>query len=268
MKFNGSLLAYIYSKLFGKGALKIKMILPVPLPHAALAAFEAQVPPSLNRSDLQIDFCSAKNGGKILDSYYEMTLADAFVLEAGLSAESEGYDAVCINSMSDSGLSALRSRLTIPVVGPGQACFLTAAMLGHKFSVVTMWDRWKPLYRKVALELEMQNRLVSVESIDVRPDAEELLAGKEEVVFEKLEAAARRAIDHCGADVIILGSTTMHQSADFLSNAIEVPVLNPGLVALKHCELLVQLGLAHSKLAYQAPEVLSDGALASVPSVF
>jgi allantoin racemase len=247
---------------------KIKMILPVPIPDEALAAFEAQVPVSLQRPDLQIDFCAAKNGGKILDSYYEMTMADAFVLEAGLSAQAEGYDAVCINSMSDSGLAALRSRLDIPVVGPGQACFLTAAMLGHQFSVITMWDRWKPLYRKVALELEMQHRLASIESIDTRPDAEELLGGKEEVVFAKLEAAARRAIDDHGADVIILGSTTMHQSAEFLSDALEVPVLNPGLIALKQCEMLVQLGLSHSKLAYQAPEALNDGALASVPSVF
>ena len=244
------------------------MVLPVPIPDEALAAFEAQVPVSLQRPDLQIDFCAAKNGGKILDSYYEMTLADAFVLEAGLSAQAEGYDAVCINSISDSGLAALRSRLDIPVVGPGQACFLTAAMLGHQFSVITMWDRWKPLYRKVALELEMQHRLASIESIDTRPDAEELLAGKEEVVFAKLEAAARRAIDDHGADVIILGSTTMHQSAEFLSDALEVPVLNPGLIALKQCEMLVQLGLSHSKLAYQAPEALNDGALASVPSVF
>jgi allantoin racemase len=60
----------------------------------------------------------------------------------------------------------------------------------------------------------------------------------------------------------------MHQSAKFLGNAVEVPVLNPGLVALKHCELLVQLGLSHSKLAYQSPEALSDEALAVVPSVF
>ena len=209
--------------------MKIKMILPVPIPAEALAAFEAQVPVSLQRPDLQIDFCAAKNGGKILDSYYEMTLADAFVLEAGLSAQAEGYDAVCINSMSDSGLAALRSRLDIPVVGPGQACFLTAAMLGHQFSVITMWDRWKPLYRKVALELEMQHRLASIESIDTRPDAEELLAGKEEVVFAKLEAAARRAIDDHGADVIILGSTTMHQSAEFLSDALKFPSSIPGL---------------------------------------
>jgi allantoin racemase len=94
------------------------------------------------------------------------------------------------------------------------------------------------------------------------------LAGKEEVVFAKLEAAARKAIDHHGADVIVLGSTTMHQSAEFLSSVVEVPVLNPGLIALKQCEMLVQLGLTHSKVAYQSPESLSDQALSAVPAVF
>ena len=247
--------------------MKIKMILPVPIPDEALAAFEAQVPVSLQRPDLQIDFCAAKNGGKILDSYYEMTLADAFVLEAGLSAQAEGYDAVCINSMSDSGLAALRSRLDIPVVGPGQACFLTAAMLGHQFSVITMWDRWKPLYRKVALELEcnivwpLSNR----STLDRMPKS--YWREKRRWCLQSWRPP-RRAIDDHGADVIILGSTTMHQSAEFLSDALEVPVLNPGLIALKQCEMLVQLGLRHSKLAYQAPEALNDGALASVPSVF
>jgi len=54
----------------GRGAaLKIKMILPVPIPPEALVAFEAQVPASLQRPDLEIDFCSAKNGCKILVSY-------------------------------------------------------------------------------------------------------------------------------------------------------------------------------------------------------
>jgi allantoin racemase len=248
--------------------MRIKMILPVPIPPGSIEAFAAQIPDSLRRSGLEVDFVAARNGGRILDSYYEMTLSDAFVLEAGSTAEDEGYDAVCINSMSDSGLNALRSRLSIPVVGPGQACFLTAAMLGRRFSIVTMWDRWEQLYSKTALELGMQHRLASIRPIDVRPDTAELLAGKEEVVFAKLESAAREAIDCDGADVIIIGSTTMHQSHEYLSSRLEVPVLNPGLVALKQCEMLVQLGLSHSRRAYRSPETLNDGVFASVPSVF
>lgn len=246
---------------------RIKMIMPVPMPAAALAAFEAQVPASLRRDDVAIDFVAVKAGAKILDSYYEMTLADAFVLEAGASAEAEGYDAVCINSMSDSGVAALRSRLSIPVIGPGQSCLLTACMLGEKFSILTMWDQWRPLYKKAIQEQGLMHRVASVRSIDVRPDAQELLAGKEEVVFAKLETEGLAAIKNDGADVIIIGSTTMHQSHAYLAEKLPVPVLNPGLVSLKLCEMLLDLGLSHSPLAYQGPEVLNDDVFAAVPPV-
>jgi allantoin racemase len=248
---------------------KIKMIMPVPMPPIALAAFEAQIPPSLRREDVSIDFVAVKEGAKILDSYYELTLADAFVLEAGLSAEEEGYDAVCINSMSDSGLAALRSRLSIPVVGPGQSCLLTACMLGEKFSILTMWDQWRPLYKKTIQEQGLAHRLASIRSIDVRPDTQELLAGKEDIVFAQLEAAGLAAIEEDGAEVIILGSTTMHQSHEYLAARLPVPVLNPGLVSLKLCEMLLDLGLSHSKRAYPSPEVLNDQVFEGVlPQLF
>ncbi|MFT6286435.1 MAG: allantoin racemase [Halieaceae bacterium] len=248
---------------------KIKMIMPVPMPPAALAGFESQIPSSLRRDDVTIDFVAVKEGAKILDSYYEMTMADAFVLEAGIAAEAEGYDAVCINSMSDSGLAALRSRLSIPVVGPCQSCLLTACMLGEKFSIITMWDQWRPLYKKTIQEQGLAHRLASIRAINVRPDAQELLAGKEDIVFAQLEAAALAAIHEDGAEVIIIGSTTMHQSYEYLAGKLPVPVLNPGLISLKVCEMLLDLELTHSKLAYPPPELLNDHVLDSVkPHIF
>lgn len=248
--------------------MRILMIMPVPLPPEAIAAFSAQIPESFQRDDLHIDFVGTRNGATILDSSYELTLADAFVLDAGIHAERDGYDAVCINSMSDSGLAALRSRLTIPVVGPGQACFLTAAMLGSRIGVITMWRPWHALYHKTAQSLGMQRQLVSIRDIDVRPDTAELLAGKEDSVFGQLESAARQAIDEDGADVLILGSTTMHQSYDYLKSRLDVPLLNPGLIALKQCEALITLGISHSKRCYPSPETPNDHVLKAVPDVF
>ena len=90
---------------------------------------------------------------------------------------------------------------------------------------------------------------------DTRPDVTELLEGKEEVVFAKLKAEAMRAIAEDGADVIVLGSTTMHQSAAYLASELPVPVINPGQVAYKQLETLIELGLTHSKKAFPAPEV-------------
>jgi len=83
------------------------------------------------------------------------------------------------------------------------------------------------------VETGLGSRLASIRDIDVRPDTAELLAGKEDIVFAKLEEQARKAIDEDGADVLILGSTTMHQSATWLASRVEVPVLNPGLVAFR-----------------------------------
>lgn len=247
-------------------AKRIKMIVPVPVPPAALDVFAAQVPTDLLNPDIAVEFACAGRGGRILDSYYEGTMADAFCLEAGMTAEAEGYAAVCINSMSDSGVAALRSRLSIPVIGTAQASYLTACQLGAKFSIISMWDRWHWLYEKVLMEQRLESRLASIRSIGVRPDAAELLAGKEDSIFPLLADAGRRAIEEDGADVLVLGSTTMHQSHAFLANEMSVPVINPGLVAFKMCEMLLDLGLSHSKRKYQSPEVLSDQALSLTPA--
>mgnify|MGYP003343746905 CR=1 FL=1 len=78
-----------------------------------------------------------------------------------------------------------------------------------------------------------------------------------------LLAAARQAIDEDGADVLILGSTTMHQSHAYLAERLDVPVINPGLVGFKTCEMLLELALTHSKLTYWPPEQGADGIFAT-----
>lgn len=238
---------------------RIKMIVPVPVPPEALESFAAQIPASLIRPDIAVEFACAARGGRVLDSYYEGTLADAFCLEAGAGAEEEGFAALCINSMSDSGVAALRSRLRIPVVGTAQATYHTACQLGRRFAIISMWDNWRWLYDKVIGEQGLHHRLAGIRSIGVRPDAAELLVGKEDSVFPLLAEAGRRAIEEDGADVLILGSTTMHQSHRFLASEMPVPVVNPGLIGFKMCEMLLDLGLSHSKRAYASPELVSDG---------
>ena len=239
---------------------RIKMIFPVPMSEATRPLVESQLPASLMRPDIDVSFVGAGQVMTLADSYYDMALMELAVIEAGIKAEDEGYDAVCVNTVSEFGLSALRSRLSIPVLAPGIAAFHTACMLGQKFSILTMWPRWYPLYRKTLKEYGLEARLASIRSIDVRPDTEALLEGKEEVVFAKLLEAGRLAIEQDGADVIVLGSTTMHQAHAYLAEHLPVPVLNPGLIAYKMCEVLLDLGLCHSKIAYPSPEQIKDTA--------
>ncbi len=238
---------------------RVMMIVPFPLDERGLANRRAQLPDGSIRPGFEVDFVAAKNSSEgVGDSYYDAVLWDMFVFEAGLRAETEGYDAVCIDTVSDSGMYPLRSRLSIPVFGPGQVSYHLASILGHKFSIITMFEGWNHAYRKTLNEYGLWNKVASIRHIGTRPDVSELLEGKEEVIFGKLERESRRAIEEDGADVIVLGSTTMHQSYDYLRERLPVPVVNPGLVTYKLCEMFLELGLAHSKHAFPSPEALKD----------
>lgn len=244
------------------------MVLPVPVPAAGQGLFREQIPDGIKRPDSAIEFTFPREGGTVLDSYYEDALSAAFVLEACASAEDDGFDAVCIDTVTDTGIEAVRSRLTIPVAGAGESAFLTACALASRFSILTLWNRWTPAYRKVLARHGLLHRLASVRDIDTRPDLEALLTGKEDVVFAALEQAARRAIDDDGAEAIVLGSTTMYQSHRHLAERLPVPVVNPALTGYLQCESLLDMGLSHSKRSYPAPERLNDDVLNAVPDRF
>jgi allantoin racemase len=93
-----------------------------------------------------------------------------------------------------------------------------------------------------------------VRSINTPPDVENLLGGKEEVVFPKLKAAAEQCIED-GAEVICMGSTTMHQSVPYLRENLPVPVINPGPLTYKLAEFFIGLGLTQSRKTYPKPHV-------------
>ena len=245
-----------------------RMILPVPIPSVALSLFAEQIPATLRRADIELEFRGTRSGASLLDSPYELALADSFVLDAGATADADGCDVVCSFSMSDSGLVALRSRLSIPVVGAAQSAFAMAMQLGKRFAIITMWEPWKMMSNDLLKRYDLTERVASVRHIDVRPDTQELLSGKEEVVFARLEEQAKRAVDEDGADVIILGSTTMYQSHAHLAQALSVPVINPGIAAYKTCEALLDMGLTHSKRAYPSPERSNDTLFTTIEPVF
>jgi len=247
---------------------RIKYIVPYPLDEAALARRAAQLPQELRTPGVEYAFVPVKNSCVgAPDSAYELAILDAYMIEAGLPSEEEGFDAVVLDTVSDSGLAALRSRLSIPVVGPGQVQQHVAAILGKRFSILTMWRR-SPTSEKTLREYGTRPYCASVRSIEVVPDVVNLIAdgGHEERILEALTEAGRKAIAEDGADVILLGSTTMYQAVPHLRAALGVPVIDPGPLAIKFAELLLQLGLSHSKAAYASPRHLQDEKFHGLPA--
>jgi allantoin racemase len=73
-------------------------------------------------------------------------------------------------------------------------------------------------------------------------------------VFPKLVEAGLQCVED-GADVICLGSTTMHQAHGHLVENLPVPVINPGPLTYKLAETLLGLRLTQSRKAYPRPIV-------------
>jgi allantoin racemase len=234
---------------------KILVIVPFALDAEGVERRRAQLGQVRLDPGSEFHFRAVKAGPRSFMSPHDWLLAEIAVFEAGATAQDEGFDAVCIDTVSDSGLAALRSVLDIPVVAPGHASMLFALTLGSRFSVLATWKPSAVIFKKAIPQYGLESRCASVRSFDVPPDFGTLLDGKEDVVFPKMLETCMRCVEEDGADVICLGSTTMHQAAGWLAARLPVPLVNPGPLAFKLVEAMLALRLTHSRLCYPKPLV-------------
>jgi len=207
------------------------------------------------RPDTEISNVFLESGPASIESYYDEAVAVPGIIARVRQAEREGVDAVIINCMGDPGLDVAREVVSIPVIGPCEASMHLAAMLGHKFAVVTVLDRLLPQLELMAQKYGVGGKLACARSIDL--PVLELEAGREQFVGRAVDAAME-AIEEDGAHVIVLGCTGMAGLAQQIESALrergyEVPVIDPASTALKMAEALVDLKLAHSKRTYPYP---------------
>ena len=233
---------------------RVLVLVPFPMTQEQLDLRRAQAKTAQLPPDVELDYRPVLAAPSSYVSHHDYVLADMSLFEAGLEAEAEGYDAVCIDTVSDSGVAALRSMLDIPVIATGRSMFLTALMLGRSFGIVTMWKNWFPLYERILKDLVLTDRCAGMRAAGINPDNRNLLGGKEEVL-PLLYDAARQLVDLDGADVVCLGSTTMHEAHAYLAERIEVPVLNGGPLSYQIAEMMTALDLTHSRRAYPKPMV-------------
>lgn len=229
------------------------VLVPFPMSDEHLSLRTKQQDAAGLPPDVELTYRSVKAAPSGYVSQHDYVLADMSLFEAGLTAQEEGFDAVCIDTVSDSGVAALRSMLDIPVVAAGRTMFTTALMLGRSFGVLAMWPRWFGLYERTLRDMNLESRCAGLRALqDVHPDNRNLMAGKDELL-PLLYEAAMQLVDEDGADVICLGSTTMHETHTYLRDRLPVPILNPGPLSYLAAEAMTALTLTHSRKAYPKP---------------
>jgi Asp/Glu/hydantoin racemase len=186
-----------------------------------------------------------------------LLLTEISTVEATMRAQEAGYDGVLIGALADYGLAAARAAVDIPVVGCGQASLLTAAALGERYSIVTIWPKTQSfIYERLLADNKVGDQCVSVRYVSTAAEqaslAEEdnfytqMRAGKEhmiERILHEIEAAATED----GAQSVVLGCNCMTPVAEILAGRSSVPVVDPSATGYRFLEMLVGLGLTHAK---------------------
>src|SRR5260221_8085983 len=116
----------------------------------------------------EIDVHGLSPGKAIADQYRYLELLDtAEVLDNGLRAECEGYDAFLIGNVFEPGMHALREVLNIPVLGLLESSVHLACLMGASFSVINVNPKF---IRKVTENIDqtgLRPRLVSIDTMRI-----------------------------------------------------------------------------------------------------
>lgn len=207
----------------------------------------------------------------VADQYRYLEFQDtAEVLENGLRAEREGYDAFIIGNFFQPGMHELRELLNIPVLGLAESAVQMACLMGPTFSLVNVNPKFN---RRIVDGIRLQGlegRMVSVEMMTVeRPGVFDIALSDATVqaqIVEQFIATSRLALDK-GAEVLIpAGGSLMAVLIDAgLTNVDGAPVLNGITALVKTGEMAVQMraltGVFTSKrMAYAPPtgKILAD----------
>ena len=203
------------------------------------------------RPDTQLDMFAAPSGVPYIESSVEFYLSEAAVARKCMEIAQLGYDAIAGTAFLDNGLDGARELVNIPVVGPAKTSLYLAATLANKFAVIMARGDLPKHVWAFAKVIGVADRIVAMPTLAC--SVTDFLRDEDRAV-EMAVDMGKRLMDEQGAEAIVLGCGATTGLAPQLSQALGIPVLDPGRTAVKFAEMLVDLGLSHSKKAYPSNE--------------
>lgn len=100
-------------------------------------------------------------GPRSIEGHHEEALAALATLET-IRERADTFDGVVIACFGDSGLAAAREVSPVPVLGIAEAAMLLACTVAHRFSVVTVLPRVKPMLESTVRLHGLEARCASI----------------------------------------------------------------------------------------------------------
>ena len=193
----------------------------------------------------QVTTLTSRHGPASLESHFDEALAIPGLLEqVDLIQRDGGSDGILVACFGDPGVAAVREMVDVPVFGIAEAAMRTAAALGSRFSVVTTLARTLPIIDRVVRDSGVERacaRLraceIPVSSLEHTGDASRRLLLEE----------CRRALAEDEIDTLVLGCAGMADLNEWISQELQVPVIDGVAAGVQLLESFAHLGLRPAK---------------------
>ncbi|MFZ0385127.1 MAG: aspartate/glutamate racemase family protein [Solirubrobacteraceae bacterium] len=215
---------------------------------AAMASAIANTLPSA----AEVEAYTALRGPQSIESAADEAFAAAEVVKVVQAhPDHDGYLIACF---SDPGLDAVRELTTAPVVGIGEAAYTAASMLAKRFAVITTLARGRAEIEDALRRSGVAERCAGVLALGI-PVAEQ--GAEFPATTDAIISLAQRAVDHLGAEAIVLGCGGMSDVEATVATAVGVPATNGVVVGALMLHALCAAGLSTSKQgSYSPPEAI------------
>ncbi|NIZ12517.1 aspartate/glutamate racemase family protein [Phaeobacter sp. HF9A] len=195
------------------------------------------------RPDTEIIATNSQNGPASIQGYLDVATCVPGLLEE--VARHPDVDAIVIACFDDTGLNAVRTLVSVPVLGIGEAAYHAASMVANKFSVITTLSRSVPGLEDNLTRYGLAQKCARVRATEI--PVLKLEEGDPATMY-KIRSEIREAIDQDYAEAIVLGCAGMADLMADLSAEFGLPVIDGVAAGVTFAEALVNTKLKTSKI--------------------
>ena len=162
-----------------------------------------------------------------------------------IRAEREGYDAMIVGHIQDSGLYEARAAVDIPIIALGEATMLYCCQMGQHLGIVTINPRFIPGFHHQIGKYGLRERVTGVHSMTFEPGQilEAYSDDEKAAEVKRLFEEQARPLVAAGTDVLIPGGgIPMLLFSKFRDHFVDgTPVINGIPIAVKMAEMMLGL---------------------------
>lgn len=221
----------------------MKLLVINPNTTASMTDKIATAARAVARPDTEIIATNSQSGPASIQGYLDIATCVPGLLEE--VSHHPDVDAIVIACFDDTGLDAVRTSVSVPVLGIGEAAYHAASMLANRFSVITTLSRSVPGLENNLMRYGLAQKCVKVRATEI-PVLK--LEEGDPATLDKIRSEIRTAIDHDNAEAIVLGCAGMADLMAALSDEFGLPVIDGVAAGVTFAEALVNTGLKTSKI--------------------